>query len=418
VAAQNANQRNETFMKAYKNGEDWLMNGDDDSLIKAIINRLRSAPGEGVEDLAYLINDVAPWYKPAKEVVDKNVAGNIATTADRQFEKAKEKTGDFGDRFIDSADSLSSMISYGTVFGPSNLAISQGLGKGLDEYRYQRENGVNKAEAFFRGGTDGATSYLVEKLGGIGVKNSAAPKLKISNVASIAKEIFKNASQESGEEFAEYAINSFTDALADKIYQGEITIDWDTEELLNNMVTGFIVGGSMGASAKYNGRELDIVDEMNRIINEGEDIDVTIKKAEKLYNSLSSGSGAKKEVEKLIWYLKNSKTMGVRGVTRNAWDKPVIKVNHSTVYGAPNSITQKQNANGEGGIVRNYYKNNTEQYKQISNNDENKAENKIYVGGIHAHDYDTKTSEIPQHKSPREMKTWEILENKDILKWK
>ena len=183
VAGQNANQRNETFMKAYENGEDWLMNGDDDSMVKAIINRSRSAFGEGVEDLAYLINDVAPWYKPAKEVVDKNVAGNIAATADRQFEKAKEKTGDFGDRLIDGADNGAEMLGL-SILGPKAFTYVFGSKEGFEEYRAQRENGTPQELAFKRALAKTGYSIIEEKVEDfIGKNNPIDNVLYINNKA-------------------------------------------------------------------------------------------------------------------------------------------------------------------------------------------------------------------------------------------
>ena len=161
TAGQNANQRNDTFMTAYKNGEEWLMNGDDDSLAKGFINRLRSSFGEGTEDLAYLIYDYAPWYEPAKKVIDKNIAGNIAATADRQFEKAKEKTGKVGDRLIDFADSSAEALGY-SMFGPKAF-YALGTSDGLEEYRIQRENGIEQELASRRALARAGISIIEEK---------------------------------------------------------------------------------------------------------------------------------------------------------------------------------------------------------------------------------------------------------------
>ncbi len=182
TAGQNANQRNDTFMTAYKNGEEWLMNGDDDSLAKGFINRLRSSFGEGTEDLAYLIYDYAPWYEPAKKVIDKNIAGNIAATADRQFEKAKEKTGKVGDRLIDFADSSAEALGY-SMFGPKAF-YALGTSDGLEEYRIQRENGTPQELAFKRALAKTGYSIIEEKVEDfIGKNNPIDNVLYINNKA-------------------------------------------------------------------------------------------------------------------------------------------------------------------------------------------------------------------------------------------
>ena len=70
----------------------------------------------------------------------------------------------------------------------------------------------------------------------------------------------------------------------------------------------------------------------------------------------------------------------------NAAGQTVKVVEHIELYGEPNSITQKQNA--EGGIDRNYYGADGKQIKQISNNDHgNPTLHPFGKSGEHAHDY-------------------------------
>ena len=49
-----------------------------------------------------------------------------------------------------------------------------------------------------------------------------------------------------------------------------------------------------------NGRDIDIVEEMNKIVNEKVDINTKIAKAQELKNSLGWRKNAEKEVEHLI----------------------------------------------------------------------------------------------------------------------
>lgn len=103
-------------------------------------------------------------------------------------------------------------------------------------------------------------------------------------------------------------------------------------------------------------------------------------------------------------------------VLTNASGAPIIRVKQADVklQGKPNTITQTRS--GKGGINRNYYDENGNQYKQISNNHHNhKAVMEFGKQGEHAHDYiysdDGKTVERPY----RELTDEERKENADIL---
>ncbi len=411
----------EEYLDRYNAAEDYVMSDGENvyqNAAKGTFNRLRSAPGEAVEDLAYFLNDNAPWYKPAQKVIDKNVAGNIGKTATEQFGLAKEETGYLGDRLLDAADSASSMLGYAALFGPANLALSQGIGGGLDEYRYRRENGADKSEALARGLGTGLLSYGIERIGGLGAKISTRPKieLKKSNILPVVNSIVQMALQEGGEEAAEYTANSFMNSLADAIYKGEVSIDWNAEDAFNSAVTGAIAGGSVGKIKGFDGRYIDIVDKMNRIILDETDVDKRVNKALELRNSLGTDFRGKKEIDDFVYYLKEPKAKEIKGVTKNAWGQPITKVKGITINGAPGSITQREGK--KGGIVRNYYGLTGDQYKQIANfvdDGDNNKKSKSSSLIEHRHQYKKGENEIPKHLEKEPLRFYERWENADIL---
>lgn len=80
----------------------------------------------------------------------------------------------------------------------------------------------------------------------------------------------------------------------------------------------------------------------------------------------------------------------------------------------PNSIIQTKNP--RGGINRNYYDENGNQTKQISNNDHgHKAERNFGQHGEHAHDYHFDEKGINRHGKARNLTDTEREENSDIL---
>ena len=123
------------------------MSDGGDDLAKAIINRTRSSFGTGLEDLAYMISDFSPGYEPAKTVLKNNTAGSISAKADSQFLKAKEKTGDFGDKLIDVADSSAETLGY-SMFGPKAF-YAMGTAEGFAEYKKLRMEGYSPEESLF-----------------------------------------------------------------------------------------------------------------------------------------------------------------------------------------------------------------------------------------------------------------------------
>lgn len=103
-----------------------------------------------------------------------------------------------------------------------------------------------------------------------------------------------------------------------------------------------------------------------------------------------------------------------RPTLTNAVGQRIIKVNHTTVKGTPNSITQRSNA--AGGVDRNYYGTDGRQIKQISNNHHGHKAVKGYgENGEHAHDYLYDEEGKLTSRPYRELTEDERKENKDIL---
>lgn len=131
-------------------------------------------------------------------------------------------------------------------------------------------------------------------------------------------------------------------------------------------------------------------------------------------SSLIKQTGMKRQYERER--VTNFSTIKPLKVLTNAAGTPIIRVKQADVklQGAPNTITQTRS--GKGGINRNYYDENGNQYKQISNNHHNhKAVMEFGKQGEHAHDYiydkDGKLIERPY----RELTDDERKENADIL---
>ena len=138
-------QRSENMYNAYKSGEEWLMSDEGgDDLVKGFINNVRSAIGTGVEDFAYCLNDVAPWYTPAKKVVEDNMAGEIEEQAQRNFGNAK--ANGVNGKFVDAMDDLSKGLGY-NVFGAKAGNYIQDGADAFGEYRSLRDSGYTKEEA-------------------------------------------------------------------------------------------------------------------------------------------------------------------------------------------------------------------------------------------------------------------------------
>ena len=112
--------------------------------------------------------------------------------------------------------------------------------------------------------------------------------------------------------------------------------------------------------------------------------------------------------------VEKSSESGIIGITKNAVGQSVIIVKKTKIKANPNSITQV--VNKKGGIDRNYYDNDGNQIKQISNNAHgHKAESNLGKHGEHAHDYICDENGKLQHREARELTDNERTENSDIL---
>lgn len=99
---------------------------------------------------------------------------------------------------------------------------------------------------------------------------------------------------------------------------------------------------------------------------------------------------------------------------KTASGKEVEIVTTTSLYGEPNSITQT--VNKRGGVNRNYYDANGNQFLQISNNGHgNVPEEDKGVYGEHAHDYTINKAGKLRRKDARELTETERRENSDIL---
>lgn len=260
----------------YRTIEKYYNDPTGNSLEKGLVNRLRSAGGETVENIARFIDDnisdnpeerifnskVADFLNTnAKNVVAKNTAGQIGDLADQQIMQAKENTGNFGDFLIDTADAGANMASQAILAGvllpgaPTPVANKvfsgvQGVSAGAQKYVDTREAGGSKAEALQRGIGSGAIATITEGLTGIGKTGVS----KIPGVDKVVTHLDEFATKnwltnvlstglgEGGEEGLEYAFEYASDVIADLIYKGEIETDFNVAELFQNVASGFVLG--------------------------------------------------------------------------------------------------------------------------------------------------------------------------------
>ena len=154
-------QRSENMYNAYKSGEEWLMSGEGgDDLVKGFINNFRSAIGTGVEDFAFWLTENAPWYKPAQNVVEKNMAGEVEDQAQRNF--GNVKANGVNGKVVDFLDNTSKNLGY-SLLGFKAGDYAQGVGEGFDTYRNLREQGYSKEEAAKRSLVNAGVSLAGDK---------------------------------------------------------------------------------------------------------------------------------------------------------------------------------------------------------------------------------------------------------------
>ena len=264
----------------YRTIEKYYNDPTGNSLEKGLFNRLRSAGGETVENIARIIDDnisdnpeermfnskFADFLNTnAKNVIAKNTAGQIGDLADQQIMQAKENTGNFGDFLIDTADAGANMASQailarvllpGAPTPVANKVFSgvQGVSAGAQKYVDTREAGGNKAEAFHRGIGSGAIAAITEGLTGIGKTGVS----KIPGVDRVVTHLDEFATKnwltnvlftglgEGGEGGLEYAFEYASDVIADLIYKGEIETDFNVAELFQNVASEFVLGAGFG----------------------------------------------------------------------------------------------------------------------------------------------------------------------------
>lgn len=282
----------------YRTIEKYYNDPTGNSLEKGLVNRLRSAGGETVENTAYFLQDnLAPetgytagepitlenrdaakrsvlvgtplnqfLYKNAENVVAKNQAGQIGDLADQQIMQAKENTGALGDFLIDTADAGANMASQAILAGvllpgaPTPVANKvfsgvQGVSAGAQKYVDTREAGGSKEEAFQRGLGSGAIATITEGLTGIG-KTGVSKIPGVNKIVTHLDEfatknwltnVLSTAFGEGGEEGLEYAFEYASDVIADLIYKGEIETDFNVAELFQNVASGFVLGAGFGS---------------------------------------------------------------------------------------------------------------------------------------------------------------------------
>ena len=106
-----------------------------DDLVKGFINNFRSAIGTGVEDFAFWLTENAPWYKPAHNVVEKNMAGEVEDQAQRNFGNAK--ANGVNGKVVDFLDNTSKNLGY-SLLGFKAGDYAQCVGEGFYTYRNLR----------------------------------------------------------------------------------------------------------------------------------------------------------------------------------------------------------------------------------------------------------------------------------------
>ena len=150
-------QSDDDFAARYDAAEEYVMSEGKNAFentVKGMFNRLRSAPGETVEDIAYFLNDTIPEDAPGKamrglrenagNVVEKNMAGSIGDISTFQFGKAIENGAN--KNIVNAMDEVSKELGY-NIFGLKFGNYIEPLGEGFDVYRSLREQGYSKDEA-------------------------------------------------------------------------------------------------------------------------------------------------------------------------------------------------------------------------------------------------------------------------------
>lgn len=263
----------------------------------AFINRLRSAAGEGVENLGLWLYETF-GYEPGKETYDRGEARAIGEVANEQVQRLVDAApSQLGKDLVKVSDSIAQQLSYKILTAPlsmfaGNIAntkifektgnleqaakaahdINGGIYTGgmamssaADKYVQCRAEGQGKLEASIRAMGTGLISYFSESLGGIGGSKSPLGGLEEKYAESLIGSILYNAFEEGGEEFVEYLGDYLLDGAVDLAARGEWQQEWSWEEVIENAKIGAMSGGLFGGYNKLQNAVYSRIDEANAI---------------------------------------------------------------------------------------------------------------------------------------------------------
>nr|DAG79007.1 MAG TPA: hypothetical protein [Caudoviricetes sp.] len=263
----------------------------------AFINRLRSAAGEGVENLGLWLYETF-GYEPGKETYDRGEARAIGEVANEQVQRLVDAApSQLGKDLVKVSDSVAQQLSYKiltapiSLFGGSIIAdkvlsktgsfaaakkaardfaggtytAGMASSSAADKYVQCRAEGQGKLEASVRAMGTGIISYFSESLGGIGGSKSPLSGLEEKYAESLIGSILYNAFEEGGEEFVEYLGDYLLDGAVDLAARGEWQQEWSWEEVIENAKIGAMSGGLFGGYNKLQNAVYSRIDEANAI---------------------------------------------------------------------------------------------------------------------------------------------------------
>ena len=263
----------------------------------AFINRLRSAAGEGVENLGLWLYETF-GYEPGKETYDRGEARAIGEVANEQVQRLVDAApSQLGKDLVKVSDSVAQQLSYKiltapiSLFGGSIIAdkvlsktgsfaaaekaardftggmytAGMASSSAADKYVQCRAEGQGKLEASVRAMGTGLISYFSESLGGIGGSKSPLGGLEEKYAESLIGSILYNAFEEGGEEFVEYLGDYLLDGAVDLAARGEWQQEWSWEEVIENAKIGAMTGGLFGGYNKLQNAVYSRIDEANAI---------------------------------------------------------------------------------------------------------------------------------------------------------
>ena len=263
----------------------------------AFINRLRSAAGEGVENLGLWLYETF-GYEPGKETYDRGEARAIGEVANEQVQRLVDAApSQLGKDLVKVSDSVAQQLSYKiltapiSLFGGSIIAdkvlsktgsfaaaekaardftggtytAGMASSSAADKYVQCRAEGQGKLEASVRAMGAGIISYFSESLGGIGGSKSPLSGLEEKYAESLIGSILYNAFEEGGEEFVEYLGDYLLDGAVDLAARGEWQQEWSWEEVIENAKIGAMSGGLFGGYNKLQNAVYSRIDEANAI---------------------------------------------------------------------------------------------------------------------------------------------------------